>query len=226
MTIIRFFDVFLSIILLLIFLPFFFIIAVYLKLSGHKIFFLQARVGKNKKLFRLIKFTTMRKDSELVALNDVSFNDDNRYFAVGKFLNKMKINEFPQLLNVLKGDMSFIGPRPLVEETFFDYYPRDYQELLASIRPGLSGIGSIFYANEENLRKKTTISNEEFARKYLFPYKSRLELWFVNNYNVSNYFKLIFMTVWVIIFPNKNILFSVFKTLPPPPEDLLELISS
>jgi len=226
MTIIRIFDGALSVILLLIFLPFFLLIAAYLILFGHKVFFLQKRVGRNRRVFRLIKFTTMQKNSEHVALNDVSYTHDNRYFAFGKFLSKMKLNEFPQLINVLKGDMSFIGPRPLVEETFFDYYPRELQDQLASIRPGLSGIGSIYYADEETLRKKTTISNEEFARKYLFPYKSKLEVWFVNNHSLANYFRLIFLTIWVILFPTRDILFSVFKTLPPPPDDLMELISS
>jgi lipopolysaccharide/colanic/teichoic acid biosynthesis glycosyltransferase len=226
MTVIRLFDILISFCLLVVLSPFLIVVSLCLLLSGNPVFFRQERVGKDRKLFHLIKFTTMKKEAEFIALNDVSFRNDDRYIRTGRFLNKIKLNEIPQLINILSGDMSFIGPRPMTEETFLNFYTPEAQEIIAHIHPGLSGLGSIFFSRELDLRRKTTVSNEEFARIYLFPYKSALEVWYSSHRTLPNYFKLIVLTLISILFPKNRLLFRVIRDLPLPPDELSRLINS
>ena len=118
----RFFDIIFSIFALLVFLPIFIIIILILKFTGEgEVFFLQERIGKGGKIFKLLKFATMLKDSPNIGTGTVTMKNDSRILPVGKFLRKTKINELPQLLNILFGDMSVIGPRPLTPQTFKSY---------------------------------------------------------------------------------------------------------
>ena len=118
----RFFDILFSSFALLVLSPLLIPVVIILKFSGEgEVFFLQERIGKNGKLFKLFKFATMLKDSPNLGTGTVTMKDDPRVLPVGKFLRKTKINELPQLLNIFFGDMSVIGPRPLTAETFGSY---------------------------------------------------------------------------------------------------------
>ena len=147
----RFFDILFSSFALLALSPLLIPIVIILKFSGEgEVFFLQDRIGKHGDSFRLFKFATMLKDSPNLGTGTVTMRDDPRVLPVGKFLRKTKINELPQLINILFGDMSVIGPRPLTMQTF-ETYSEPTQVLIKQVKPGLSGVGSIIFRKEEDI---------------------------------------------------------------------------
>ena len=215
----RLFDIFLSFLLILLFSPLFFIIIIFLKFTGEgEVFFLQNRIGLKGLNFKLLKFATMVKNSPNIGSKTITLKNDPRILPLGNFLRNTKINELPQLLNILKGEMSFIGPRPLTSETFSLYKP-EVQKKIKLIKPGLSGIGSIVFRNEENILNN---HKKSFKKTYLniSNYKGNLEMWYAENNNFLNYIKLLFLTIIVVIFPNTKIIWNVFKDLPRPPKNL------
>ncbi len=217
----RIFDLIFSFFALSILLPLLLVIILILSFTGEReIFYLQKRVGKNKKSFKLIKFATMVKNSPNIGSGTITLKDDPRVLPFGKFLRKTKINELPQLINVLKGDMSFIGPRPLTNETF-NYYQSPVQEKISKVRPGLSGIGSIFFRNEENL---LTENNHDNYSKLIAPYKGSIEVWYVENRSLHVYFLCIFLTIFAVLFSKFKFPHYLFKGIPSPPTDLIKLI--
>ena len=180
--------------------------------------FLQERVGKDGKLFKLYKFATMLKDSPNLGTGTVTMKDDPRVLPVGKFLRKTKINELPQLINIFFGNMSVIGPRPLTEQTFSSY-PNRIQEVIMLVRPGLSGVGSIVFRGEEDIMHGAKASIV-FYKNVIAPYKGSLEEWFVNNKSLYIYFWR-FLLLFGLYFPPKTKLaWRVFKNLPLPPREL------
>ena len=211
----RFFDILLAGIALLILLPLFVPIALMLKFSGEgEIFFLQKRVGRGGRSFGLLKFATMLKNSPNMGTGTITVRNDPRVLPVGRILRKTKINELPQLLNVFVGDMSVIGPRPLTEN-HFEHYPPEMREVIVSVRPGLSGVGSIVFRDEERvLSDKEDPSN--YYRTVIAPYKALLEAWFVENRGIWLYLKCIFVTVWVVINPSSKLASAAFKDVPQP----------
>ena len=215
----RFFDIFFSGLALLVLSPLLVPIVVILKCSGEgEVFFLQERIGKNGKLFKLLKFATMLKDSPNLGTGTVTMKGDPRVLPVGKFLRKTKINELPQLLNIFFGDMSVIGPRPLTAQTFGSYSDST-QTIIKQVRPGLSGVGSIIFRGEEDIMHGATAS-VAFYHNVIAPYKGALEEWFVSNKGIYIYFMAIFTTVWAVLFPKTKVVWIVFKGLPRPPEEL------
>ena len=144
---------------------------------------------------------------------------DPRLMPLGNFLRKTKINELPQLINILKGDMSIVGPRPLVDKTFEPYSDFVKQHIYL-VKPGLTGIGSIVFRDEERLLSETTMSASEFYATHISPYKGELELWYQKHLTFYTDIMLIFLTVWVILFPKSDLVYKVFKNLPPRPEIL------
>lgn len=211
----RFFDLLLSSSALVFLSPLLVPIMLILRLTGEgEVFYLQERVGKGGRTFHLFKFATMLKNSPSIGTGTITIIDDPRILPFGKFLRKTKINELPQLLNVLYGDMSLIGPRPLTEETF-SAYPPESKIQIQLVRPGLSGIGSIIFRNEEEL-----LSNSKDAKglyfKEIAPFKGQLESWFVKNYSLKIYFLLILLTIVVVIFPRTSIVWKIFPSLPIP----------
>lgn len=221
---IRFFDLFFSLLALVCLLPLFVPIIVILRFTGeHEIFFLQERVGKDGKLFKLIKFATMLKDSPNIGTGTVTIKDDPRILPFGKFLRKTKINELPQLINILKGDMSVVGPRPQTIRCF-NAFPEYLQKEIIKVKPGLSGIGSIVFRNEEEILDSAVGDRLEFYDKVIAPYKGELEKWFVNNRSLKNYFLIIFATIWIVLFPKSKLHWKLFKNLPPIPPELKKFI--
>ena len=215
----RFFDILFSGIALLLLSPFLVPILITLRLTGEgEVFFLQERIGKEGKLFKLFKFATMLKDSPSFGTGTVTMRGDPRVLPVGKFLRKTKINELPQLLNILIGNMGIIGPRPLTVQTF-GLYSDDIQTVIKEVRPGLSGVGSIIFRGEEEIMHGANASVDFYAN-VIAPYKGALEEWFVSNKGLYIYFMAIFITVWAVVFPKTKIAWIVFKSLPVPPEEL------
>ncbi|HHT9130649.1 MAG TPA: sugar transferase, partial [Candidatus Brocadiaceae bacterium] len=147
----RLFDIFLSSIGLILFSPLFAAVSILIKLgSAGPIFFTQKRIGKNFKPFYLYKFRTMVQDAPTKGLS-ITVDCDPRITRIGRLLRKTKIDELPQLWNVLKGNMSLVGPRPEVRR-YVSKYRKDYKEIL-KIRPGITDGASLIYSNEEAILK-------------------------------------------------------------------------
>ena len=217
--IIRVFDIFLSALALLLLLPLFIPIILLLSFTGEReIFYIQKRVGLNGKIFGLYKFATMLKNSPNIGTGEITVKNDPRILPLGLFLRKTKINELPQLLNILKGDMSIIGPRPMVPNTF-QKYPLRSQNIINKIRPGLSGVGSIIFRDEEKYLEGKE-NPVEFYENEIIPYKSEVEIWFTKNQSVFLYFKIIFLTIFIVFFPNRTLPREALKDLPPIPESM------
>jgi len=220
----RFFDILFSGIALLLLFPLLVPLVITLRLSGEGyVFFLQDRIGKGGEKFKLYKFATMLKNSPNIGTGTVTMRGDPRVLPLGKFLRKTKINELPQLLNIFFGDMSIIGPRPLTTETF-QAYSKSTQSLIKLVRPGLSGIGSIIFCNEEEIMHGTTASINFYAN-VIAPYKGKLEEWFVSNKSLYIYFMAIFVTAWAVLIPSTKIAWRVFKDLPKPPTELKQALN-
>lgn len=218
---IRISDIILSILSLVFFMPLLIIICIILKFTGEgKIFYSQKRVGINGHEFKIFKFVTMHDDSEKTFNQTITVGNDKRVLPFGKFLRKTKLNEFPQLLNVILGEMSLIGPRPLIKKNF-DLYETHHKEAILKSKPGLSGVGSIIFSKEEELMN----SNDDawnFYKDNIIPYKGSLEMWFSKNNNFKLYFELIFFTVLIMITHNLNIMFKYYASLPRIPDVLKE----
>ncbi len=197
----RFFDILFSGLAISLLSPILLLIVIVLRFSGEgEIFFKQARVGKNKNTFMLLKFATMLKNSENIGAGTVTVKNDPRVLPVGKFLRKTKLNELPQLFNIFIGDMSVIGPRPLHIKQFSFYEPSD-QDVISSISPGLSGMGSIIFRDEEKILHQSSNPDQTY-REHITPEKAKLERWYVKNKTILLYFKLILLTIIAVIFSN------------------------
>lgn len=219
----RYFDIIFSLLALVILFPIFLIISLILHFTGEgEIFYLQDRVGMNGKKFKIIKFSTMLKNSPNMGSKTITMRDDPRILPVGKVLRKTKINELPQLLNIFNGDMSFVGPRPLTEQTF-NSYSSETQKIVMRVKPGLSGIGSLIFRQEEEILQGEFASTD-FYHNVIAPYKGELEKWFIKNQSLRVYFLVIFVTVWVVVFPSSKLVWNVFKNLPTPPDFLQDLL--
>ena len=217
----RFFDIVLSVMGLMILAPLLLGVAMVLKLTGNKVFYRQKRVGLNGVLFDVLKFTTMIENSENMGTGTITLKNDSRVLPIGKFLRKSKLNEFPQLLNILKGDMSLIGPRP--QDIFgFNAFSKEKQEIIKLVRPGLSGVGPIFFRDEdEMIERSVSMDKKLFYIENFAPYKGEIEAWYVQNKSLYLYFKLIFMTFYVVFAPHKKINYKkTFKAFPTPPKAL------
>jgi len=215
----RFFDILLSGLALLLLSPLLVPISIALRLSGEgEVFFLQNRVGRGGQVFKLYKFATMLKNSPNLGTGTVTLKNDPRILPMGGFLRKTKINELPQLLNILRGDMSIVGPRPQTQRCF-DAFPPVSQAEIVKVRPGLSGIGSIIFRDEENLMHAHAEA-EHYYDNVIMPYKGKLEEWYVANRGLRTYFAIIIVTALVVLFPKSSIAWRTFRGLPTPPDEL------
>ena len=195
----RFFDLLFSSAAIIFLLPLLIPVMVILKFTGEgEVFFRQARVGKGKVSFNLLKFATMLKNSEQIGAGTVTLKDDFRVLPVGAFLRKTKLNELPQLFNILLGDMSIIGPRPLHKKQF-SFYSNEDQMTICSTMPGLSGVGSIVFRDEEKILQSSSDPDQTYRDK-ITPEKAKLEKWYVENKSLLLYFKLILLTIIAIVF--------------------------
>tara|TARA_B100000886_G_scaffold271927_1_gene195857 strand:- start:454 stop:1125 length:672 start_codon:yes stop_codon:yes gene_type:complete len=213
----RFFDIIASLFAIIILSPLLTPIVIGLLLTGENyVFYLQERIGYKNKKFKIYKFATMLKNSPNIGTGLHTTLKDPRILPMGAFLRKTKINELPQLLNILFGSMSVVGPRPLVDKTF-EPYPDIVKRNIYNVKPGLSGIGSIVFRNEEELLSSSKIPMSEFYSKYISPYKGDLEIWYQSKMSFYTDFMIIFLTIWVVFFPKSDLVFRVFKDLPEKP---------
>jgi len=215
----RFLDILLSATGLLVLSPLLVPIAIILRLTGEgEVFYMQDRVGKNGARIRLYKFVTMLKNSPNIGPGTITLKNDPRILPVGRFLRKTKINELPQLLNVLLGDMSVVGPRPQTKRCF-DAFPQSSRDAIIRVRPGLSGIGSIVFRNEEELMDGQADA-AHYYDEVIAPYKGLLEEWYVRNGGIGTYLKVVCSTLWVVLRPDSRIVWKIFHGMPRPPESL------
>jgi lipopolysaccharide/colanic/teichoic acid biosynthesis glycosyltransferase len=219
----RSFDFTISLVALLLITPAFLIIIFILKLTGeHEIFYLQERIGLNNKTFYIYKFATMLKNSPNLGNKTLTVRNDPRITKVGEILRLTKINELPQILNVIKGDMALVGPRPLLTKSLQNY-KLEVQNVIYKNRPGITGIGSLIFRDEELLvtRYKDLGKNpSDYYKNYIFPYKGALEEWYYYNSSLLVDFKILFLTFWSIVNPKSQLVFKTLKNLPIKPDSL------
>ena len=213
----RIFDLVFSITALLLLSPMLFPVMLILKFTSEgEIFYLQERIGMHNKPFKIYKFATMLKNSSKMKGGFITVKNDPRLTYLGGFLRKSKINELPQLLNILLGEMSFVGPRPVMRVSF-ESYPLNIQDVIYNVKPGLTGIGSIVFRDEEEIitcEKENGGDIWEFYKETIYPFKGSLEVWYQNKKSFLLDLKLIFITAMVIFYPNSKIYYKIFKDLP------------
>ena len=146
----------------------------------------------------------------------LTLRHDPRVTPVGRFLRKTKINELPQLINVLTGEMSFVGPRPQMRVDFEAYSP-EVQAKIYAVPPGITGIGSIIFRDEEKWMSETSKPVRAFYEQDIAPYKGALEMWYLDHHSFRTDLLLLLLTIWVIIFPHNHLVFHIFPDLPTPP---------
>tara|TARA_R110000782_G_scaffold110739_1_gene200205 strand:- start:1388 stop:1975 length:588 start_codon:yes stop_codon:yes gene_type:complete len=192
----RIFDFLLALIGILFLLPLFLLISVFIKIdSSEPIFYKQIRVGINNKNFELFKFRTMASGSDKKGLITIG-NNDSRITKPGAFLRKYKLDELPQLINVLNGDMSLVGPRPEVRKYVSLYTEK--QLTVLTVKPGITDLASIKFSNENELLKGQD-DPENFYIEIIMPEKLRLNLEYIEKMNFIYDLKLILMTIKKIL---------------------------
>ena len=189
---IRFFDILFSAIGLLVLSPLFLILWLMIKLSSKGPgFFVQERIGLGGKPFGLYKFRSMRTNSESESLITIG-EDDHRITRIGHFIRKYKLDELPQLWNVLRGDMSLVGPRPEVRKYVEMYTPE--QRKVLDVKPGITDYASIEYVNENELLGNAEDPDRVYVEQVM-PNKLKLNMKYIQNKSLGEYFKIIFLTL-------------------------------
>lgn len=194
----RLFDVIVSSILVVMFLPVFLIVSLAVKISSPgPIFFLQTRIGWQGKPFRIIKFRTMRADSEKLG-RETTGASDVRITVLGRFLRKYKFDELPQLFNVLKGDMSLVGPRP--EIPFYADHYRGDERIVFSVRPGITDNCSLEFSNlEETMDRRGNLTPAEYYERVILPRKKAIQMKYVREQTFLRDLAILYKTVLLIV---------------------------
>lgn len=219
----RILDVFTSLLLLIFLSPILLPIMLLLRFTGEgDIWYFQKRLGYKNQYFSIWKFATMLRNSPNMLTGSLTLRDDPRVTKVGKYLRVTKINEIPQLINVLKGEMSLVGPRPQMEVDF-QAYPKHVQERIYDILPGITGLGSIFFRDEEKIISDSGCDPRQFYDEIVAPYKGELEIWYQNNSSIWLDTKILFITIAVVVFPKLK-LSNYFEGLPLAPPELRNLV--
>ena len=198
---IRILDFLFSFLGLILLSPFFLLIALFIKLiSIGPVLYKQSRIGLNGAEFNVFKFRSMRVDSDKLGLITVGGRDP-RVTSIGYYLRKYKLDELPQLINVLTGDMSLVGPRPEVKK-YVDLYTIDQKKVL-SIRPGITDWASIYYRDENVILGQSSDPEKDYIEKVM-PDKLKYNLIYIENFGFLEYFKIIISTLWHIVVPVKR----------------------
>ena len=208
----RIIDILIATIALIILSPVFIISIIILLLTGeHEVFYLQKRIGYKNRAFNIWKFASMVKNSPNIGTGEITLRNDPRVTKFGRILRKSKVNELPQIINVFMGHMSIVGPRPLMEVSF-KLYPDEVQQKIYNCKPGITGIGSIIFRDEEKLVSDAGDPQAMYRNIYL--YKGTVELWYQKKASLYTDFKIIFLTAWSILFPQNQLINKIFKDLP------------
>ena len=216
----RLFDIIISLVALLLFLPFGFVIVTILRFTGEReIFYSQERIGMHGNHFKVYKFTTMLKNSRNLGSGDITVPNDPRVLPFGRFLRLTKLNEVPQFFNVLLGSMSIVGPRPLTPKNFM-YYTPENQEIIACMKPGLTGIGSIVFRHEERIIGSSNKTFEQCYKEDISPYKAQLERWYYSHRGLLTDVLIVLLTFWIVFLPDSVVYRHVWKDFPAAPKSL------
>ena len=216
----RGFDMAVSGIGILLLTPIWLPIVVVLKLSGdHDVFYGQTRIGLGNRHFKIWKFVTMVRNAETMAGGMHTTQGDPRVTRIGRLLRKTKLNELPQVFNILFGDMSIVGPRPQVDETFAPFSD-EVRARIYTVRPGLTGVGSLVYRDEERILsqcERRGVTVKYCYEQEIAPHKGALEMWYLDHISLWTDLKLVFATAWVVLFPASRLVERWFPGLPPRP---------
>lgn len=182
----------------------------------HKIIYKQKRVGKGGKGFTLYKSATMLEGSPNLPGGYITQDNDPRILFFGSYLRRTKVNELPQLFNILKGDMSFVGPRPQVR-VHYEMYSEEQRKIINQLTPGITGVDSLFFRNEDAILRNSGKSYEHIHDEVITPFKGELERWYGMNKSVDMHLKIIYLVAVTIV--NRH--YSVLPHFPTPPAELL-----
>ncbi len=197
----RLFDIVFALFGLILLTPIFILIAIIIKFTSKgPVFFKQERVGLNGKVFKIYKFRTMVENAETMGLK-ITVSDDVRITKIGKFLRKTKIDELPQLINVLIGEMSLVGPRPEVIE-YVDLYPENIRKVILSVKPGITDWASINMINENELLAKEIDVHKAYVEKIL-PIKLDFAFFYINHRSFYQDIKILWLTLVKLFMSNK-----------------------
>lgn len=200
----RFLDIFCAAFGLIVLLPLLCPLAILLRMTGEgKVFYRQERMGFGLKPFFILKFATMLENSPSLGSGDITLKNDPRVLPVGRILRKTKINELPQLWNVLIGEMSLVGPRPLTQRQY-ELYPRQIRIELARVKPGITGLGSLAFRDEEKWLLKENEPQAFYVAKIL-PRKGALESWYCRNQTVFLDAIIILLTAIIVLAPASTV---------------------
>ena len=212
----RIFDIMGAIFLLCILSPLIVLTSFLLFLLNGKVIYAKPRIGFQSKSFTILKFVTMVPNSHNMTYGTMTIGNDPRITPIGRILRKFKIDELPQLWNVLIGNMSFVGPRPL-DKSEFDCYSDEVKNIIYTVKPGITGVGSIIFRNEDKILSDPSVSPSILYRELIAPYKGQLELWYLENQSFYVDFLLLILTVVAIFAPNNVLVYKVFPSLPVKP---------
>ena len=193
------------------------VILILLITGEHEVFYLQKRIGYLNKPFYIWKFATMVKNSPNIGTGEITLRNDPRVTPMGKWLRMTKINELPQIINVLKGEMSIVGPRPLMEVSF-NLYSDEVRKVIYQSKPGITGIGSLIFRDEEKILSEAPDPRK--AYESIYPYKAALEIWYRQHASFYTDMMIIFLTGWSVLFPSNKLVQKVFTDLPQRPSGL------
>lgn len=200
----RLFDIMLSAGLILVLLPMFLPLAILLRLTGEgKVFYRQKRIGAGQQPFEILKFATMLENSPTIGTGDITLRNDPRVLPVGRVLRKTKINELPQLWNVLVGEMSIVGPRPLTPN-HFNYYSDIDRENIAVATPGITGLSALVFRDEEKILSDRA-DPVAFYRDEIVPIKASLESWYAKHASFRLDILIGLLTAYAIIRPGSRL---------------------
>jgi lipopolysaccharide/colanic/teichoic acid biosynthesis glycosyltransferase len=216
----RFLDIAIAASALLCFVPLFLPLMLALRFTGEgEVFYRQTRIGYRNQTFGIWKFATMLKNSPNLGTGSLTLRNDPRVTPLGRFLRKSKLNELPQLWNLLTGDMTLVGPRPQVKVDF-EAYPAHIQQQIYAVKPGITGIGSIVFRDEEKILSVPGRDPRAFYTRHIASYKGAVELWYQQHISLRTDLLLLLLTIWVVFKPGSNLHFTVFRSLPKLPPDL------
>jgi lipopolysaccharide/colanic/teichoic acid biosynthesis glycosyltransferase len=211
----RIIDIIIATVALILLSPLLLPSIIILALTGEReVFYFQKRVGYKNQIFDIWKFATMVKDSPNIGTGAMTLRNDPRVTPFGKILRMTKVNELPQIFNVLRGEMSIVGPRPLMPVSV-ELYPDEVKKVIYNSKPGITGIGSLVFRDEEKLVSDAADPKEMYRQ--IFPYKGALELWYQKNASIMTDLKLIFLTAWNIVFSKSELYKKWFPDLPERP---------
>ena len=213
----RIFDVLCSMLILTLIAVPMLLIAAGIKLTSKgPVIFRQQRYGIGGEPISVWKFRTMICTESAAKQVVQASKTDRRITPFGRFLRRTSLDELPQFFNVIAGTMSIVGPRPLTPKNF-DFYDTETQSTISKLKPGLTGVGSLIFRNEQSVIENSSKSTMDCYKSDITPYKGELEKWFSQNQSLYLYFLLIFLTAWVVFFPKSGIVWNVFSSLPTPP---------